>query len=435
MEKGFLLSVIVPVYNVAPYLRKCVDSIIRQTYQNLEIILVADGISDDGSDILCDEYVESDPRIRVIHKPHGGLVSTRKAGVEAATGEYIAYVDGDDWIEADAYESLITSMGNKSPDILMHGFIQEYVDKAYICQCEIPKGYYNITGIENEIYPYLLKTKCISQIKILPLPQLDMDIKSRLRVRQKRRQQMIYSCVGSYIIKRELLKRNQMKVPDYVSNGEDLVCIIYNILSADSIMITDLLPYRYQKREQSMSMAISSFKPFEIMFDAAYDALRDSPMRELHINQLCEVMLDYVLLMRYEAFLRDEFSDLPFGNLAGHRVALYGAGKFGQEIYRKTSEVFPDRFVVWVDQNDRECQKAGLPVKPVEALLTHEYDLIVIAVQDTAVCEEIKQDLTAMGIDSGVIRYVNVSKKLVEATKKILMEHGNNSLSKTETEL
>ena len=74
-------------------------------------------------------------------------------------------------------------------------------------------------------------------------------------------------------------------------------------------------------------------------------------------------------------------------------------------------------------------------MKPVEALLTHEYDLIVIAVQDTAVCEEIKQDLTAMGIDSGVIRYVNVSKKLVEATKKILMEHGNNSLSKTETEL
>ena len=432
MEKGFLLSVIVPVYNVAPYLRKCLDSIVRQTYQNFEIILVDDG-SKDNSIEICKDYAAKDKRIKLLCRSHEGVTCARKAGVMAASGEYVAWVDSDDQIEKDAYEKLIASMENHRPDILIHGFIQEYLDKAYICQCGIPNGYYDIAGIKSEVYPYLLKIQYTNQVKILSTQQPDLDIKSRPSIR--RRQQVIYPCVGSYIIKRELLKKTQLMVPDCVSYGEDLVCIIYNMLQANSVMVTDCAPYRYQKRENSLSMIISSFQPYQVMFDAAYDALRDSPMRELHINQLCEVMLDYVLLMRYEAFLRDEFSDLPFGNLTGHRVALYGAGKFGQEIYRKTSEVFPDRIVVWVDQNDRECQKAGLPVKPVEALLTHEYDLIVIAVQDTAVCEEIKQDLTAMGIDSGVIRYVNVSKKLVEATKKILMEHGNNSLSKTETEL
>ena len=94
MEK--LVSVIVAVYNIEEYLPRCVDSILAQTYRNLEIILVDDG-SKDQSGSICDSYAEKDRRIKVIHKKNGGLSDARNAGMDAATGEYIGFVDGDDW--------------------------------------------------------------------------------------------------------------------------------------------------------------------------------------------------------------------------------------------------------------------------------------------------------------------------------------------------
>lgn len=99
------ISVIVPVYKVEPYLRKCLDSIVGQTYQNLEIILVDDG-SPDGCGPICDEYAARDGRIKVIHKKNGGVSSARNAGLDAAAGDWIAWVDPDDWIEKDMFQYL-----------------------------------------------------------------------------------------------------------------------------------------------------------------------------------------------------------------------------------------------------------------------------------------------------------------------------------------
>lgn len=101
-----LISVIVPVYNVEKYLHRCVDSILNQTYENLEILLVDDG-STDGSGAICDEYAQRDSRVRVIHKENGGLSSARNAGIDAAKGEYLAFVDSDDWIEPETYAYLL----------------------------------------------------------------------------------------------------------------------------------------------------------------------------------------------------------------------------------------------------------------------------------------------------------------------------------------
>ena len=108
MEQNVLISVIVPVYNVEAYLNRCVDSILAQTYENLEIILVDDGTKD-ASDKICDAYAAQDSRIRVIHKPNGGLSSARNAGIDIATGDYVAFVDSDDWIEPDTYEHLLSA--------------------------------------------------------------------------------------------------------------------------------------------------------------------------------------------------------------------------------------------------------------------------------------------------------------------------------------
>lgn len=101
-----LISVIVPVYKVEQYLEKCVNSITAQTYSNLEIILVDDGSPDKCGDI-CDSLAEKDKRIKVIHKMNGGLSSARNAGIDIATGQYIGFVDSDDFIEPEMYEKLL----------------------------------------------------------------------------------------------------------------------------------------------------------------------------------------------------------------------------------------------------------------------------------------------------------------------------------------
>ena len=120
MAREELISVIVPVYNVRPYLEKCFDSIARQSYQNLEIILVDDG-STDGSGELCEDLSKRDGRVRVIHKKNGGLGSARNAGIDAARGAILSFVDSDDWIEPGMYETLSGIMCRENAQIIACG--------------------------------------------------------------------------------------------------------------------------------------------------------------------------------------------------------------------------------------------------------------------------------------------------------------------------
>lgn len=120
MGKEELISAIVPIYNVRPYLEKCFDSIARQSYQNLEIILVDDG-STDGSGELCEDLSKRDGRVRVIHKKNGGLGSARNAGIDAARGAILSFVDSDDWIEPGMYETLSGIMCRENAQIIACG--------------------------------------------------------------------------------------------------------------------------------------------------------------------------------------------------------------------------------------------------------------------------------------------------------------------------
>lgn len=110
-----IISVIIPVYNVRPYIERCLDAVCTQTYRELEIILVDDGATD-GSGEVCDEYARKDNRIRVIHKKNGGTSSARNEGILAATGNYVGFLDADDWIEKDQYELLYQAI-QKDPHV------------------------------------------------------------------------------------------------------------------------------------------------------------------------------------------------------------------------------------------------------------------------------------------------------------------------------
>ena len=116
-----LVSIIIPVYQVEKYLDKCIASVVGQTYQNLQIILIDDG-STDRSPAICDNWKEQDPRITVIHQPNGGLSQARNAGLKIATGEFVGFVDSDDWIEPLMIETLLSALQVTDADIAVGGF-------------------------------------------------------------------------------------------------------------------------------------------------------------------------------------------------------------------------------------------------------------------------------------------------------------------------
>lgn len=145
------VSVIVPVYKAEAYLRQCVESILTQTYSNLEVVLVDDG-SPDECPALCDAYASKDKRIRVIHKENGGISSAREAGIQHAHGDYIMVVDSDDWLEPDTIASCIDVALRNEADCVMFGYIREYPSKSITTHLFDSDFVYEVSASEEKIH-------------------------------------------------------------------------------------------------------------------------------------------------------------------------------------------------------------------------------------------------------------------------------------------
>lgn len=153
-------SVIIPVYNVSQYLDKCVRSVLSQTFTDFEVILVDDGSTDD-SPAMCDAFAQQDDRVRVIHKPNGGLVSARNSGIMSAKGDYICYVDGDDWAKDNMLQFIHERLENSPVPLDMvlfaaHNVFEDHLEETIN---KVPEGYYDRARLEKEIFPYLLSDR------------------------------------------------------------------------------------------------------------------------------------------------------------------------------------------------------------------------------------------------------------------------------------
>lgn len=149
------ISIIVPVYNAERYLRACVDSILRQSYTDLEVILVDDG-SKDTSPLICDEYAAQDQRVRVIHQKNAGVAAARNAGLDAASGAYIAFVDSDDYIDPEMYEQMLGRALVHDCEVVMCDCLKERSDRTQIYTHDIREGYYSRRQLEEEYFEHLL---------------------------------------------------------------------------------------------------------------------------------------------------------------------------------------------------------------------------------------------------------------------------------------
>lgn len=186
-----LVSVIVPVYNVENYLRKCLDSIVTQTYHNLEVILIDDG-SKDSSGVICDEYAGKDNRVKVIHKENGGLSEARNSGLEIASGDWIAFVDSDDYIDESMLRTLVDLAQNNNAQVAMCAFraISESIDDNYCLVTKVfnrdelldvyvtrTKGYL----ITNSVWDRIYKRELVKEIRFAPR-RLNEDILYTMQV-------------------------------------------------------------------------------------------------------------------------------------------------------------------------------------------------------------------------------------------------------------
>ena len=146
-----LISIIVPVYKVEKYLPECIESILKQTYSNLEIILVDDG-SPDNSGKICDEYAEKDSRIKVIHKENGGVSSARNLGIEKSTGQYIAFIDADDYISNSYCEKILEKLKQENADCVACGYNRVYDNKIEEVISKEPYTLNNIKFLEKILF-------------------------------------------------------------------------------------------------------------------------------------------------------------------------------------------------------------------------------------------------------------------------------------------
>ncbi len=177
------ISIVVPIYNVEKYLVQCVNSIINQTLTDIEIILVDDG-SPDNCPKICDDYAKKDSRIKVLHKKNGGLSSARNAGIKVATGEYIGFVDSDDYIELDMYEKMYSIAKQYEVDFVMSDYYRFNDDNKVIATLDIDEGIYDKEKIKKDIFPSLIMGDDINYGSLLSvcycLYRRDLFIKNNL---------------------------------------------------------------------------------------------------------------------------------------------------------------------------------------------------------------------------------------------------------------
>lgn len=221
-----MLSVIVPCYNCADTIDRSVESILRQSLADLEIVLVEDGATDQTAD-KCDIWAAKDQRIRVIHQENRGLMGAWKRGVLQASGEYVAFVDSDDWIGRDYLLSLKSALKEKT-DIVLGGFTLEYdTGQSYKCLNLCADGYYDADRIAQELLPNLFHRG-------------GMESRAVLWSR----------CCKLY--RREFLIRYFDDLDESISYGEDAVTLFVTLLHARGIVCTGSCEYHYCRNSSSM---------------------------------------------------------------------------------------------------------------------------------------------------------------------------------------
>lgn len=221
------LSVIVPIYNAESYLTQCLDSILAQTFTDFELLLIDDGSTDNSPDI-CERYAARDNRIRLFHKENGGHVSARQHGLHFAQGEYVAFVDSDDWIALSMYQKMCNAAKNSDADMICCGCIavtsSKNIERKEFCA----PGLYDKKALETHVYPQMLYHGSFFHYGVSPQ-------------------------LWNKLFRRSLLEKYFFQVPLSVKLGEDALVTYICLLDADTVCFLDECCYFYRSTGSSIT--------------------------------------------------------------------------------------------------------------------------------------------------------------------------------------
>lgn len=372
------ISVIIPVYNTEQYLRRCLESVVNQTIHDIEIICVDDG-STDGCPQILEEYELRDSRVKVIHKENGGLVSARKIGVESAEGEYIAYVDSDDWIEPDMYEIMFNSAYNSNADLVSCGYFLE--------------GNYTTLHMDN-IDERLYSGRKMNYIRDNTIYRLD------------KREPGLRASLCCKLFTRELLVKVQSQIPDRLTMAEDKMCLLTYILECNSVMVLNKAFYHYIINTQSMVHA--SDKNYLLKVNEVYQyllKLYKHPSFTKNMRMQSELYVTDLLLKGINTLLGFQTRNLLWFDPywldsipAGSKVVLYGAGEAGRKCRQQLLSRSNLSFAGCIDFGYEHIQDEVLGVESPEALKTLDYQYIVITIKNPGKAEQVKAQLEELGV-------------------------------------
>lgn len=393
---GELISVVVPIYNIERYLGICIESILNQTYSDMEIILVDDG-STDRSRELCDLYAEKDIRIKVIHKTNGGLVSARKAGLRKAQGRYVAYVDGDDWIGPGFIESLYSTAVTSEADMVCAGFTRELFSKTVSFSDNLPIGLY-----EGDKLRYLYNNMISFGDFYRP---------------------GITTYVWNKLFKRDILYAAQIRVDDRITIGEDAAVTYPALMRCSKVALVDNVAYHYRQREDSMLKQRSDYwidaQKLKYLYDYLNKWINTYALDDSFGRQIDEYVLS-TAIMRSGGYLpQDEYMafNKPYCDKS---VIIYSAGTFGQQLVHRIMRNGYCKVVAWVDDDYWEYRRCCMDVDPVDTITKKAFDYILVAKVDRVEVEKIIRKIQDYGISRDRILTIEVSKEKKELIEKFL---------------
>ena len=399
-----LISILVPIYKIDRYLGICVESLLNQTYRNLEIILVDDG-SPDRCPEICDLYASKDERIKVIHKENGGLVSARKAGLMAASGSYIGYVDGDDWVGPGFYHSLYSSIKESDADIAIAGFSRDLFSSTKNILNAIPSGVYEGEALDS--------------------------IKKQMIADGAFYRHGITTYLWNKLFKREVIEQYQMAMDERITIGEDAATVYPAIMSSKKIVITDNCAYHYRQREDSMLKTATNHNNEYLKVMYLHDYMKQSLKGWSEQYDLLRQTEDLILstfIIRSGGTLKDDegLAIFPFAvDFSGKKLAIFGAGTFGQQLVRRLKDENRCTIIVWVDDDYWEYRRCCMDVDPIEQICKVDYDAIVIALIDPVQIEKVKHLLFDYGIEENRIITVSSSQEQRDQALKLYLKEAH----------
>ncbi len=375
------ISVIVPIYNVASFLPKCIESILNQSFSDFELILVNDGSPDNSHDI-CLHYQETDKRIIIINKQNGGLLSARKAGLESAKAEFISFVDGDDWVDIDFLASMYRIAELHDVDLIISGFIRVFEGRNEKMTPLYKQGIYQGSNL-NELLNNMLNTSTFFQ-------------------------HGVSTYVWNKLFRRSILNKVLFLVPNEITMGEDAAITYSYMPQCSAIGITNSCNYFYRQRVNSMVKSIQSSELERNHLTNLIYYLNGALLPKLDKAKLRRDLLYYLYsqaVVRFGGLISDADIHIPFQGLKKNdRVLVYSSGTFGQRLvaFNNIYNVF--ELTSWIDLDHVESNDLGLQVDSPFFDMEKAYDSIIIASIDGSQVEQILNVLSFYGFDCSKYR-------------------------------